>query len=216
MSLPFSSYDFFGYLAAGVLLLCAGVVSADYGSLLLQSQPASVILLGTITAYIAGHAVAHLSSTLLEHALTRGWIGAPEGILLHGSKSNLWRGLLPGYSAPLSSELATQVSEKAIARGWGRNDRTVFLRASTLVRRDPVIGARLDHFLNLYGFCRNCSMALLLGTVAIAVSAGLSRDSTRLWLACGCFMTAVLLFLRYLKFYRLYTVEVLLASTETT
>jgi hypothetical protein len=217
MKLPFSAYDFFGYLAPGTLGLCAIAVSTGNLWALQKTQPASVILLATVAAYIFGHAIAHLSSDLLEQGFTRRVLGPSERLLLRiGPPSRFWRHLFPEYFAPLPVEVADRVREKAGVRGWGQDARAIFLEASTAVRRDPAIGARLDSFLNLYGFCRNCSMTLLLAAIALAVSARISPDTTKVWLVVGSTLTAALLFLRYLRFYRLYTHEVLLASLETT
>jgi hypothetical protein len=47
MKLPFSAYDFFGYLAPGTLGLCAIAVSTGNLWALQKTQPASVILLAT-------------------------------------------------------------------------------------------------------------------------------------------------------------------------
>lgn len=73
---------------------------------------------------------------------------------------------------------------------------------------------RLNAFLNLYGFSRNVSMAALLIVPMLIVGALTGDVAPRLWAASGALVTAVAMFYRYLKFFRLYTVEVFVNYAE--
>jgi hypothetical protein len=75
-----------------------------------------------------------------------------------------------------------------------------------------VVLERLNVFLNLYGFCRNVCMALVI--VAPALLLGIILGSAETgevgpgwWVAAGL-IAAVGMFYRYLKFFRQFAVEV--------
>ncbi len=90
------------------------------------------------------------------------------------------------------------------------------MAAFAAVRSDALTYTRLSTFLNLYGFCRNVSLASLVAAVALAAGslAGTAYTGTLIapgWWALGAFVIALGLFYRYLKFYRLYACEVLAA-----
>jgi len=212
---PFSAYDFFGYLASGFLLLAGIAVVTGHSWLLGASLPASVMLIATFAAYVTGHVVAHLSSSFLEHLLARRLLDAPERILLNPpEKRRVRRFLFRGYYAALPVRIRNRVLDLATTKGWGADERAIFLQGLALVRQSPATAGRLDAFLNLYGFCRNTAMVLVLCAVGLTLSYGRSQDPTQLWLAVGSLGAGVILFLRFLKFYRLYTHEVFLASME--
>jgi hypothetical protein len=87
------------------------------------------------------------------------------------------------------------------------------------MKGDAPVQARLETFLNLYGFCRNMAMALVLAAFALGIglivgSAETGPDvSPGVWLITAV-VAAVGLFYRYLKFLRQFGVELLTSYAE--
>ena len=67
---------------------------------------------------------------------------------------------------------------------------------------------RLDNFINQYGMCRNVSMAAIIATAMLAYASWQTHDRMTITLMIGAAISAVGLFLRFLKFYAAYTREV--------
>src|SRR5437879_922946 len=98
-NIPFDLYDFFGYLAAGVVVLgtAAYIVPTDSIPAAWQGNLLGTGL-GIVAAYTAGHAIAQVSGYLLERSLTNRGIGRPEVFLMAEQDVTGWRArLFPGY-----------------------------------------------------------------------------------------------------------------------
>jgi hypothetical protein len=222
MKIPFSIYDFFGYLSSGFAVLAA----VDYASgakwLFADSVPLGFALLVLLVAYVTGHVVAHVASVVLEHGFVRKVLRSPEEHLLATvTSSTRWRWLFPGNFAPLPKEIRTRVLAKAAAAGAGSEPRALFFHCHARVKGDDATLARLNAFLNLYGFCRNLAMAVLLagfvlaGTTIIRAAWPLSAESRNsLLIGALCLPLSYVLLLRYLKFFRHYTLEVFVAYAD--
>lgn len=220
--IPFSVYDFFGYLAAGFLLL----VAADYnfGGLGLLGEPPKLVMTAfwVVVAYVIGHIVSHVASALLEEGVLRGLLGSPEEHLFGEKKSGGWARLFPGNFRPFPKATQKRLLDKAQRHSVPAPDRGFFLHCHPLVKRDQVTLERLNSFLSLYGFCRNLTMGLLWTIPLLLYGAfrefdrhtlqGINGD--RLWWAGAAFVAAVGMFYRYLKFFRHYTVEVFMTYAE--
>lgn len=81
MSFPFSPYDFFGYLAAGFIVIGSIEYSADKHWLIDQELKVTTAVFWIGAAYIIGHIIANISSYFVEHKMLRGVIGGPEELL---------------------------------------------------------------------------------------------------------------------------------------
>lgn len=87
------------------------------------------------------------------------------------------------------------------------------------MKDDATVQGRLNTFLNLYGFARNMSLALVLSAIMLGV--GIVRGSAQTgpevspgwWIGAGV-VVAIGLFYRYLKFLRQYGVELLTSYAE--
>ncbi|HEX7289535.1 MAG TPA: hypothetical protein VF250_00285 [Conexibacter sp.] len=215
--LPFSIYDFFACLSAGLVTLTA-LAAAFTNSDAWQHTPSAVVcVVLVVVIYSVGHLVAHLASFLYEGVIVRRWLGAPSRILLgHSPAPKGMRQLFRSYYRPLPAEIQSRVSERA-----GRaveavtSDDGVFLLAFAAAKHDAPTYARLSTFLNLYGFSRNVSLAALVAAGSLLIGALLGSAQTGLvapgWWAAGAFALAIGLFYRYLKFFRLYALELFLA-----
>jgi hypothetical protein len=214
--LPFSVYDFFGYLASGVVVL-AGLTTAFIGYEPLQRSPTVLVgLLLIITAYVVGHMVGNIAGDLIERRLVRNHLHPPTDILFGShTPGRLMNAVLPGYSTPLPSRVQDQVKELAGSRGG----EALFFHCHAVMKSDPVVQGRLDMFLNLYGFCRNMTVALSIAAACLAIGLGLDTAETGpdvppgWWLAAAALGALGMLY-RYLKFYRQYAVELFTSFAE--
>jgi hypothetical protein len=214
-SLPFSVYDFFGYLASGVVVL-AGLTAAFVGYGPFQESPNLIVgLLIVIAAYILGQIVANIAGDLIERRLVRGRLGAPTDILVGNQASPRLAKALPGYYTPLPRGVQAQVEQRAS----DRVGEALFFHCHAIMKSDPVVHGRLETFITLYGFCRNMVMALML--VALCLTIGLVLGTAETgpevspgWWVAATALAAVGLFYRYLKFYRQYSLELFTSYAE--
>jgi hypothetical protein len=163
MKIPFSIYDFFGYLSSGFAVLAAYDYASGEKWLLADSVPLEIGVLIILAAYITGHVVSHLVSVVIEHGFLRRVLRSPEEHLLAASPCpTRWRWLFPGNFSALPTETRDRVLAKAIAAGAGSHPRALFFHCHACVKSDEATLTRLNTFLNLYGFCKNLAMAVLL------------------------------------------------------
>lgn len=231
MKFPFSTYDFFGYLACGFLLVCAAEFAFD-GKWLLFANPTPAIPLLAFwfgIAYVTGHLVASISSFLIEHTLVRRLLRSPEETLFNpvtGCRSYLF----PVYYHPFPQATRDRVLERSTRAGFTKADRALFFHCHTKVKGLPTTSERLATFLNIYGFCRNMCMACLLAIPILGTgilhdmtngwvelpyrSNWLPSDTTKAMWAAVALVAAIGMLYRYLKFFKHYTQEVYTTYAE--
>lgn len=218
--LPFTVYDFFGYLAAGFVLLIA-VVAAFVGyKPILHTPNVLVGLLLIVLAYVVGHVVANLAGDIIERRIVRNRLGLPTAILI-GSRilPSAAARLLPGYATPLPETQRKRILERAASNGVTDQAEGLFFHCHAVMKSDAVVQGRLSTFLNLYGFCRNMTVSLILSAAALAIgialgSAHTGPDVPPGWWLAAALVAAVGLCYRYLKFLRQYAVELLTSYAE--
>jgi hypothetical protein len=214
--LPFSVYDFFGYLASSFLLFAAVDHAFDGGRLLGDSPKFMLGLLWLVVAYIAGHLIAHVSSVLLEQGLVRRVLRSPEETLFQERPCSAWARLFPGFYRPFPKEIRERVLVKAHEQaGIAGAGRALFFHCHTIAKRDQATLGRLNSFLNLYGFCRNSTLALSVAAAVLIAGALFGGDFGKLWWAAAALVGSVGMFYRYLKFFKLYTEEVFRTYAES-
>jgi hypothetical protein len=218
---PFTDYDFYAYLTAGMLVIAAG----DYtfgGAVLVDRTEWTVVqvVFWTAIAYVVGQLVASPSSALLEHLVTRRWLHPPIAIAL-GLKQRRWRERVLGWLfadreyAPLPAQVRKRLLDGAaaslnVSAEEMRDPEAVFSVAFGLARSNTDAAARMDQFRNLYGFSRNVSFAGLVAAGLLGAKLFLAHDNHRLWwLLLLALIVAVGMFGRFLKFYAAYSREVL-------
>jgi len=224
MKIPFSAYDFFGTLAAGFLILATTDFAFDGGWLLKAELSPVLTVTWLMIAYVTGHIVAHLSSVFIEHTLVRRWLGSPEEHLLATQKpKGLPSRLFPGNFQPLPAGTQRRIRDKARQLGVETKGRAFFFHCHPIVKREAPTHERLNSFLNLYGFCRNMSMAATLAAPLLLVGSLRDLDTDnlhrsvhyeQLWAALAAALAAIGMFYRYLKSFRHYTLEVFMAYAE--
>jgi hypothetical protein len=219
--IPFSVYDFFGYLASGFLVLAALDLVFTGGSVIRSDMQLLPGLFWLVVAYVTGHMVANISSFFLERLLVQRFLGRPHQVLFEALAPRKWTRLFPGYHEPLPKETRERVLKKADERaGITQPGPGLFLHCFAFVRGDEDARARLDSFLSLYGFSRNVATAAAIAVLVFAADL-ISTDSVEVafrsvefrW-AVAAAIAAVGLLYRYLKFFRLYSVEVFVRYAE--
>jgi hypothetical protein len=174
-----------------------------------------------VVAYVTGHIVANISSFFLERLLVQRLLGRPHQVLFEAPTPRKWTRLFPDYYEPLPQETRERVLKKADERaGITQPGPGLFFHCFAFVRGDEDARGRLDSFLSLYGFSRNVATAAAIAVLVLA--AGLiSMDSVEVALrsfefrwAVAAVIAAVGLLYRYLKFFRLYSVEVFVRYAE--
>ncbi len=213
MKIPFSVYDFFAYLTTGFLLLCAADYAFDIGWLQKEKVPPGIIGFLIVSGYILGHFVAHLSSFFLEHKFLRGVLKSPEETLFEKQAKDFWSYIFPIFYKPFPPETQQRVMSRAAAAGIERPGRALFFHCFAIVKRDKSTAERLGTFLNVYGFCRNMSMAALIAAGILLFAtfqhwSAAAIDTAKLAWAGVAIVVAIVLFYRYLKFFKHYTEEV--------
>lgn len=201
--LPFSAYDFFGYLASGFLVVLAGSYIGGYEWITKDDIGVTTGLLLLTASYIVGQVLASPSAWLYERVLVGKVLGRPNEILFSDRK-RWWRFLFPGYFSALPAGTQTAIFER-VKGSTSQSGEALFLRAFGVVKLEESCMSRLSDFRNMYGFCRNVSFACLL----IALS--MTFKEWRMWehgaLIVAAYICAIGMFYRYLKFFRQYSYE---------
>lgn len=211
--IPFTSYDFWAYLSAGFLLIFGADASTGMNLLMRNSWTVVQGIVALSVAYSIGQLVASLSSLFLERGLVGEILGHPRNVLFGQTKAPRWlRMALKGYFQPLPQETQAAALLKGEQVGVKSPGEALFWPAYAYARQTPAVMTRLDNFLNLYGFCRNTALVAFIDA-AILYWSYMRPDGppehllwARLSVVVGIGMT-----LRYLKFFRLYAIEVFTA-----
>lgn len=203
---PFTDYDFWGYLASGMLFLFA--VDTAFGTYLLRRETWNLFesIVALSCGYIAGHLLAEISSLVLERGVAKFLIGDVKGFLLGELRPNLLhRILFSSYCRALPEATKKKILEKASLVGEIKAE-SIYSLAFQVAKSDAPTLARLANFLNQYGFCRNVSVTFFLSGLLFWFVR--LKDPMLATVSIVCFFISFGMFLRYLKFYRIYAVEV--------
>lgn len=210
MRIPFATYDFFGYLASGFLLVIGMDMALGFPRVLGQNLTSVEVMALLLGVYVGGQLIATPSKAVLEDGLVEKILGRPN-VNLFRERRPLIRGFLfPGFYKPLPSAVRERVLSRAGSEGVTDPGEALFLhvRYSPEVRADEKLLGRLDTFLNLYGFARNLSFTSLVVGVALATRTGWPGTSAlHRRYAATAIIVGVLLLYRYLKFFRQYSYE---------
>jgi hypothetical protein len=220
--LRFSDYDVFAYIASGLaaLLLCDLLLGTHVIVSAQWSVAEGVII--TFAAYVVGHVVAWPSSWLIERQFVARLLGPPSMVLFVERKQHtaLAQLLFPDYFTPLDRALRQRVKTHA-PDAADHSGQSFFWSAFACVKRDPPTYARMEAFLKLYGFCRNIAFVALFGGVTLLIAAlfaawqgTMTLAGTRVGWAFVALLIGVAMLYRFLKFYRLYSVEVFVGYAE--
>lgn len=210
-AVPFDVYDFFGYIAAGVVVLLAAQIGLGFPKLLGTTLSAFDTAAAILATYVAGQIVAGPANFILENLFARRTLGSPILILMGRKRHRLLRFLFPGYFTPLSKEMIEKIETKIAPITVASDGEQAFahIRYSHSVLNDQVLLARMSTFQYKYGFCRNVAFSLLCTSAAFALADRFASQKIPHQYALAALVAGVLLVYRYLFFYRLYTLELL-------
>jgi len=207
--MPFDPYDFFGYLASGLLIAAGMQIVLGFPQILgkdLKLMDTLFLLLGV---YVAGQIAATPAKALLEDLIVDKLLGRPSVNLLREKRPLLSGALFPGFYKPLPKQVRMRLVEKSGNEGVSGKGEALFLhiRYCPRVLQNEKLMQRLDRFLSKYGFSRNLSFTSL-ATGSALLWKGM-RTPTPYILSYGAtsIFVGVMLFYRYLKFFRQYSYE---------
>jgi hypothetical protein len=207
---PFTDYDFWAYISSGFVFLF--VLDHSLQTDIFQRPTWTIVegLIAVAAAYVVGHLLAGVASAVLERRLVGNWLGRPSITLLGVQRGPRWfRVLYPSFYEPLPSSISDLVLKQGRAYGVTEPGEAIFWLAYDRCRKNKTAMRRLESFLNLYGLCRNLSFTAFLCAVLLCIEAWWNgRTSDYLWAIASAVLAAGML-LRYLKFYRHYSLEVL-------
>ena len=212
-SFPFTNYDFFGYIASGFVFLFAVDHVLSLGWMTRPAWTAAEGVFAAACAYGIGHLLAGGASATIERRLVRQWLGPPTLHLFEaGNRQGLvrqaFRRIYPSYFEPLPAQTRGRILDKAKVERIGEPGEALFWLAFSTAKVDKAASKRMGDFLNNYGLCRNLSFTALVCVPMLCVAAVSERRWTDLWWALAAAFLGVGMLLRYLKFYRHYSVEV--------
>lgn len=206
---PFTDYDFWAYISAGFMLLFALDHVAEAGLMIRSTWTLVEGLFAMACAYAVGQLLAGVASAILERRLVARWLGPPSVTLLGVQRGPHWfRRIYPSFYEPLPEEMRTAILAKAHERGIANPGEALFIAAFDATRSNETSMDRMSAFLNLYGFCRNLSLTAVLCAVLLAIGAVWFSRTADYWWTGAAIVLGVGMFLRYLKFYRHYAIEV--------
>lgn len=217
---PFTDYDFYGYLACGLVFL----FSVDYwltgGNFLILNdwnffQGAIFIAI----AYVFGQVIAMAASIFIEGYIGRKFFTPPLEMLLGKSPRRreifLQRYIAGRYYEAFPVWMRNRLFEEAetatrLSRAELEADpNQIFLLAFDYSKRNEEVSSRLDGFRNQYAFNRNMAFSGLLAGIFCALRAFHQEESDALGFLILALLIAAGMTGRFLKFYSCYAGEVL-------
>ena len=207
--IPFDPYDFFGYLASGLLVVLGMEFAIGFPHVVGQElKPFDIIAL-VFGMYIAGQIIATPAKAILEDGVVDKLLGRPTENLFRSKRPWLRRILFPGFYKPLPKTIQHRIVTRVRAENGSTSGEGLFLHVHyhPEIRSDEKIVAKLQAFLNKYGFSRNLAFASLLAGGATLIRSAVWNDPRIAPYGWTAVIVGVLLFYRYLKFLRQYSYE---------
>jgi hypothetical protein len=209
--IPFDPYDFFGYLASGLAVVIGMELTLGFPTVLsaqLSAVQSAFLILGV---YVAGHIIATPSKFVLEDVIVKKLLKSPTKNLFNPHPGKFFKLLFPGYYTALPARIRNKILERVKAEGGETSGESLFLHVrynSAMLNNDNLL-ARLTTFLGRYGFARNLSFSCLLVGVAMLAKCFLEDSDNPQLTKYGitAIIAGVLMFYRYLKFFRQYSYE---------
>lgn len=207
--IPFDAYDFFGYLASGLVVIAGMNLVLGFPHVLGQDLKVVDGAFLLLAIYVAGQLVATPAKAVLEEGIVDKILKRPNVNLLRKKKPWLRWLLFPEFYKPLPEAIQLRVLERAGNEGVRDAGETLFLhvRYHQRILANEKLMDKLTSFLNKYGFARNLAFASLLVGAALLVKSRMIRDPELLRYGAVAVVASALLFYRYLKFFRQYTYE---------
>lgn len=210
--LPFDPYDFFGYIASGLVLVALAQVVFGFPRVIGAELKPFDIAITVLAVYMAGQIAAGPAKFVLEDILVHKVLGSPAANLLSSRAPRFRRLLFPGFYRPLPYVVRTKIQRKLEAMSPVPHDpEGVFLtvRYCPAVLENENLISRIDKFRDLYGFNRNISFSLMFASAFLFIFGHVQQKPALINFGTAASAAGVLLLYRFLKFYRQYSYELL-------
>jgi ethanolamine transporter EutH len=208
--IPFKDFDFWAYLSAGFLFLFTLDYILKTSVFTKESWTVVQVVVAASAAYVVGNLASSISSTLFERMLVGRFLGPPRQILFGAvTGPKVLRVLMPEYFEALPPNTRNKALEKGRTLGVTGPGEELFWPAYDAAKNNAVAMVRLQSFMHQYVFCRNVALVAFVDAAMLAGShLGFTAPKDNLWWAAGAIVAGIGMLFRYLKYYRLYAVEV--------
>ena len=208
--IPFDPYDFFGYIASGLLVVTGMDLLLGFPRIIGAELTVVDSALLLLAIYVTGQIVATPAKTILEDGIVDKILKRPSINLFRKKRAWVRWCLFPGFYKPLPDLIQRRILTRAEGKGVSGTGEALFQH----VRYHPQIAAneklmeKLSAFLNKYGFARNLAFtSLLVGVALLMKSRIVPADPGLARYGWAGVVAGALLFYRYLKFFRQYSYE---------
>lgn len=213
---PFSDYDFYSYLASGIVLLFAIDYWLSGGDWTVDKDwtiQQNVLIL--IVAYITGQIIAIPSSILYDTILVNTILGHPIERQLGEADLSFMQKIFAVIIGKDYGRLVESVRKNVMARATEdtklktevllTHKQNIFDIAFIAARLREEDKTRIDDFRNQYGFSRNMSLTSFITAVLMYYSADVNASALAVLFCC----LGVGMLVRFLTFYTTFSAEVL-------
>ena len=207
--LPFDPYDFFGYIASGLVLVVGMEITLGFPQVLGKDLKAVEVVVLILAVYVAGQVLAGPAKAVLENLIVDKILKRPSINLFRARPPAMGRFLFPDFYRPLPPTIQNKILEKTNQGREQPEGEALFLdvRYDPIVLSDEKLMKKLDSFRDKYGFNRNLSFTLLVVGIALLTKFRVMNDPLALRYGVTALVVGILLFYRYLKFFRQYSFE---------
>jgi len=124
--LPFDPYDFFGYIASGLVLVVGMELTLGFPQVLGKDLKAIEVAVLILAVYVAGQVLAGPAKAVLEDLIVDKILKRPS-INLFRAQPPMGRFLFPGFYRPLPPTIQTKILEKTSQGGEQLEGEALFL-----------------------------------------------------------------------------------------
>jgi hypothetical protein len=207
--IPFDPHDFFGYLASGLVVLVGMDIVLGFPDVLGRDLSVVDLAILLVAIYVAGQVVATPAKAVIEDGIVGKLLARPHVNLFRTKRPWVRWVLFPGFYKPLPESAQGRILARAQREGVRDAGEALFLhvRYHHQVLTDEKLMTKLGSFLNKYGFARNLAFTSFVVGVALLARSWTLADPVLSQYGWTAVVTGVLLFYRYLKFFRQYSYE---------
>lgn len=218
---PLTSYDFYAYIASGMIVIAGCDYFLTDGLLFYRAQwtlPQGAFWV--VLCYLFGHVLAGPSHLIFEELVARKLFHAPSAIIL-GTATPRLREKIGRFVFSASDYAPFSAIELAAIRNKVESllssntpvisaltSEQMYFVAYPYARSVPDSASRLDNFSALYGMSRNVCFSVLLVTLLAGCRAYGRPDAYNIGLAVSGVLFTIGLYGRFVKFYATYSKEV--------
>ncbi len=219
LRVSFNRYDFFGLIFPGLLLIISiiFIIPQNYYIAIAESLESYkdlkfvfvfLIYISIIFAsYLIGMIISSIGSWVIEGYFIKKKLKYPSYNLFNNKNSNRFKNYRKSYTNTFIEQFNKIFS--SYYNGIEFNDDDKFILCYTYVKEKcPITYSRLSVFLSMYGLYRNLTVCFILILPILLVNFMLSLNFFMIFLMTISFFFSIICFIRYLKFFRIFSDEV--------